>query len=72
MTQKNRQQQNKKTRKRISAMEFGWLIVKVAGTPYEMGYQHGKALYKQIKKVKPIMKHLVKTNYKTSLSKYIS
>ena len=72
MTQKNRQHQNTKTRKRISATKLGWIIVKVAGTPYEMGYQHGKALHKQLKKVKPIMKHLVKTNYKTSLSKYIS
>jgi hypothetical protein len=71
MTQKNRQHPNKKTRKRNSAME-GWIIVKVAGTPYEMGYQHGKALCREIKKVKPIMKYLVKDEYKISLSEYVA
>ncbi len=71
MTQKNRTGQNKKTKKNISSLE-GWITVKVAGTPYQMGYKHGKILHKQIEKAKEVLKYLVKKYYKTSLSEYVS
>jgi hypothetical protein len=70
MTQRVRKHQNKKTRKNISS--DGWITVKVAGSPYEMGYQHGRILRKQIEKAREVMKYMVKTFYKTSLSEYVS
>ena len=71
MTQRMRTGQNKKTRKNISSLE-GWITVKVAGSYYDMGYQHGQILRKQIEKARDVMKHLVKKYYKTSLSEYVS
>jgi len=50
----------------------GWITVKVSGSYYDMGYQHGSILRKQIVKAKEVMKSLVKTNYKISLSDYVS
>ena len=46
--------------------------MKVAGSPYEMGFQHGQILRKQIEKAREVMKHLVKKYYKTSLTEYVS
>ena len=71
MTQRVRSRSNKKTRKNISSSS-GWITVKVSGSHYDMGYQHGSILRKQIKKAKDVMKHLVKKVYKVSLSDYVS
>ena len=71
MTQRVRKHQNKKTKKNISSLE-GWITVKVSGSYYEMGYQHGRILRKQIEKAREVMKYLVKKYYKTSLSEYVS
>ena len=71
MTQKIRKHQNKKTQKNISSLE-GWITVKVSGSYYEMGYQHGSILHKQIKKAKDVMKYLVEKHYKISLTEYVS
>jgi len=71
MTQRVRKHQNKKTKKNISSLE-GWITVKVSGSYYEMGYQHGRILRKQIEKARDVMKYLVKKYYKTSLSEYVS
>ena len=71
MTQKNRTGQNKKTKKNNSSLE-GWITVKVSGSYYEMGYQHGQILRKQIEKARDVMKYLVKKYYKTSLNEYVS
>ena len=71
MTQRVRKHQNKKTKKNISSLE-GWITVKVSGSYYEMGYQHGQILRKQIEKAREVMKYLVKKYYKTSLSEYVS
>jgi hypothetical protein len=71
MTQRIRKHQNKKTKKNISSLE-GWITVKVSGSYYEMGYQHGRTLRKQIEKAKNVMKYLVQKYYKTSLSEYVS
>lgn len=70
MTQRVRYTRNKKTRKNIS-QSSGWITVKVSGSYYDMGYQHGSILCKQIEKAKEVMKSLVKTNYKNSLSDYV-
>lgn len=71
MTQRVRKHQKKKTKKNISSLE-GWITVKVSGSYYEMGYQHGRILRKQIEKAREVMKYLVKKYYKTSLSEYVS
>ena len=71
MTERLRHTSNKKTRKNISSSD-GWITVKVSGSYYDMGYQHGSILRKQIEKAKEVMKSLVKTNYKISLSDYVS
>jgi hypothetical protein len=71
MTERLRRAGNKKTRKNISSCD-GWITVKVSGSYYDMGYQHGSILRKQIEKAKEVMKSLVKTNYKISLSDYVS
>jgi len=71
MTQRVRHTRNNKTRKNIFSLE-GWITVKVSGSYYEMGYQHGSILCKQIEKAKEVMKSLVKTNYKISLSDYVN
>jgi hypothetical protein len=71
MTQRVRKHQNKKTKKNNSSLE-GWITVKVSGSYYEMGYQHGQILRKQIEKARDVMKYLVKKYYKTSLSEYVS
>ena len=71
MTQRVRHIGNKKTRKN-HFINDGWITVKVSGTPYEMGYQHGSILCKQIEKAKKIMKSLVKKVYKISFSDYVS
>jgi hypothetical protein len=71
MTQRVRSRSNKKTRKNISSSS-GWITVKVSGSYYDMGYQHGSILRKQIKKAKDVMKHLVKKVYKVSLLDYVS
>ena len=70
MTQRVRYTRNNKTRKNIS-QSSGWITVKVSGSYYDMGYQHGSILCKQIEKAKEVMKSLVKTNYKISLSDYV-
>lgn len=72
MTNKNKFQKKNKTQKNQRNNSSGWITIKVAGTPYEMGYQHGSILRKQIEKVKPIMKYMVEKYYKTSLTEYIS
>ena len=71
MTQRVRHIGNKKTRKN-HFINDGWITVKVSGTPYEMGYQHGSILCKQIEKAKKVMKSLVKKVYKISFSDYVS
>ena len=70
MTQRVHHTSNKKTRKNISQCS-GWITVKVSGSYYDMGYQHGSILRKQIEKAKDVMTYLVKTNYKFSLSDYV-
>ena len=70
MTQRVHHTSNKKTRKNISSLA-GWITVKVSGSYYDMGYQHGSILRKQIEKAKDVMTYLVKTNYKISLSDYV-
>ena len=72
MTQNFRHTSNKKTRKNNFMNQEGWITVKVSGSYYDMGYQHGSILRKQIVKAKEVMKSLVKTNYKISLSDYVS
>jgi hypothetical protein len=70
MTQRLRHTGNNKTRKNISSCS-GWITVKVSGSYYDIGYQHGSILRKQIEKAREVMKSLIKTNYKISLSDYV-
>jgi hypothetical protein len=72
MTHKNRTGQNKKTRRRQNTLLEGWITVKVAGSYYDMGYQHGSILRKQIEKAKNVLKYLVEKHYNISLSDYVS
>jgi hypothetical protein len=70
-THKTRTNNTNKTRKRKTTKD-GWISLSVSGSPYEMGYQHGSILRKQMEKVKPVMKYLVEKFYKTTLSEYIA
>ena len=72
MTQRVQSRNNKKTRKNISSSSSGWITVKVSGSYYDMGYQHGLILRKQIVKARQVMESLVKNVYKISLSDYVS
>ena len=49
----------------------GWITARVYGAPFDRGFAHGYLLYKELKSVGPIIKHLVKTYYKTSLTEYL-
>ena len=71
MTQRVRSRSKNKTRKNISSSS-GWITLKVAGSYYDMGYQHGSILRKQVEKARQVMESLVKEVYKTSLSDYVS
>jgi hypothetical protein len=71
MTEKRKHKPNNKTLRKTKTKN-GWITVVVKGNPYEMGFQHGKALRKQLEKVRPIMKYMVEKYYKTTLSEYIS
>jgi hypothetical protein len=66
MTQRIRKHQNKKTRRRHITLLEGWITVKVSGSYYDMGYQHGSILRKQIEKAKDVLKYLVEKHYKIS------
>jgi hypothetical protein len=69
-TQRKQGASNSKTQKIRN--QDGWIKVHVRGTPYEMGYQHGRILRKQIEKLPEIMKYMVEKDYKTSVSEYVS
>ena len=49
----------------------GWIIASVRGTPFERGFAHGYLLHKELKRVRPVLKYLVTTYYKTPLTKYL-
>jgi hypothetical protein len=49
----------------------GWITARIYGAPFDRGFAHGYLLYKELKSVGPILKHLVKTYFKTSLSEYL-
>lgn len=49
----------------------GWITARIYGAPFDRGYAHGYLLYKELKSIGPILKHLVKTYYKTSLTEYL-
>lgn len=62
---------NKTTRKHRHQGLQGWIILTLKGNHYEIGYQHGLILRKEIERVKPVMAFLVKKYYKTPLDEYI-
>ena len=66
-TQKKRQQINGK----ILYKREGWIGVEVFGTPYEMGFAHGRLLRPQFPQVVKVLKYLVDGVLKTSLSEYV-
>jgi len=49
----------------------GWKIITLKGSHYEIGYQHGNMLRKDIQRIKPVLTFLVKKYYKTPLSEYV-
>ena len=49
----------------------GWITISVHGTPFERGFAHGYLLHKELKRVRPILKYLVSTYYKTTLQEYL-
>ena len=69
-TQRKQGASNSKTQKIRN--QDGWIKVHVRGTPYEMGYQHGRILRKQIEKLPEIMKYMIEKDYKTSVFEYVA
>ena len=68
-SQRIKKTSNKTTRKH---RHQGWKILTLKGNHYEIGYQHGRALRKDIERVQPVMAFLVKKYYKTPLDEYVA
>ena len=49
----------------------GWIIASVRGAPFDRGFAYGYLLYKELKRVRPVLKYLVTTYSKTTLSQYL-
>ena len=72
MAKTQRKESNNSKTRRALTNDNGWITIHVKGTPYEMGFQHGRLLRKQLENVKPVMKYLVEKYYKTSITEYVS
>jgi hypothetical protein len=66
-TQKKRSKINGK----ILYTREGWIGLEVFGTPYEMGFAHGRLLRGHFSQVVKVLKYVVDRNMKSTLSDYV-
>lgn len=56
---------------KILFKENGWIVAEINGNAYNRGFAHGVLFYKEIKKIKKVLKFLVKKQLNVSWSDFI-
>lgn len=71
ISQKTRKNHTKKIQGKIISEKEGWKVLKIYGTPFEMGYAHGYLLAQDLKDVYETFLFVIKTDLKIPFSQYV-
>ena len=64
-------QHKKKVNGQVLYCREGWIGLEVSGTPYEMGFAHGRLLRRYFPQIIKVLKYVVDGIFKVSLSEYV-
>lgn len=62
----------RKISKRSVGTNTSWKVVHIEGAPFERGVQHGRALYKELKRVLYVLPFVIAKQFNVSIDKYIT